>query len=223
VANSRDKVLPPEKARRVYDRIGSLQDSQAFYEDRATDELIRHADFADAQHVFEFGCGTGRFAETLLRDHLPDTADYRGVDLSVTMVALARERLAAFRPRSSVDGSDGTPPASEPDAAYDRFVSNYVLDLLAKDDIAAVIQEAHRMLQPGGLLCAVSLTNGTATASRMLTGAWRWVQSVRPALVGGCRPIELTAFVQENGWRIRHHAKVVSFAVPSDVLVAERV
>lgn len=220
---SRDKVLSPQKARRVYDRIGAFQDSQAFYEDRATYELIRHADFAHARHVFEFGCGTGRFAQTLFRDHLPETADYRGVDISVTMVALARERLAAFQPRACVDGSDGTPPASEPDAAYDRFVSNYVLDLLPEDDIAAVVQEAHRMLQPGGLLCLVSLTNGAGTASRILTGTWRWLQSVRPELVGGCRPIELTAFVQGNGWRIRHHAKVVSFAVPSDVLVAERV
>jgi len=32
-------VLSHQEARRAYDRIGSLQDSQAFYEDRATDVL----------------------------------------------------------------------------------------------------------------------------------------------------------------------------------------
>ena len=36
-------VLSREQARRVYDRIGARQDTQAFYEDRATDVLDRGA------------------------------------------------------------------------------------------------------------------------------------------------------------------------------------
>ena len=38
----------------------------------------------------EFGCGTGRLAERLLRDHLPDAATYVAVDSSSTMVSLAQ-------------------------------------------------------------------------------------------------------------------------------------
>jgi hypothetical protein len=52
--------LSHRETRRVYDRIGAKQDTQAFYEDVATRELIRHGDFASATAVFEFGCGTGR-------------------------------------------------------------------------------------------------------------------------------------------------------------------
>jgi len=88
------RTLSPDHARRVYDRIGSLQDSQAFYEDRATDLLVQFGDFARARRVFEFGCGTGRFAARLLQQELPSDAVYHGVDLSPTMVRLAEERIA---------------------------------------------------------------------------------------------------------------------------------
>lgn len=54
------KTLSREEARRVYNRIGKLQDSQAFYEAPAIDLIIDHGHFATAQSVFEFGCGTGR-------------------------------------------------------------------------------------------------------------------------------------------------------------------
>jgi cyclopropane fatty-acyl-phospholipid synthase-like methyltransferase len=45
----------------------------------------------------------------------------------------------------------GGAPIGEPAAAYDRFVSNYVFDLLSEEDIRAVIAEAYRVLRPGGI------------------------------------------------------------------------
>ena len=67
-------MLSHDEARLAYDRIGTIQDSQAFYEDRATNLLLRHADFESSEAVFEFGCGTGRFALRLLDDYLPPTS-----------------------------------------------------------------------------------------------------------------------------------------------------
>ena len=167
-------ALSREQARRVYDRIGARQDTQAFYEDRATGILIRHAAFGSAQRVLEFGCGTGRFALQLLSRHLPAEARYRGLDLSPTMVRLAETRLAPFAARAEVVLTEGAPPASEPAASRDRFVSNFVLDLLSEDDIAAVVREAHRILVPGGLLCLTSLSLGAgsrASSSRRRTSS----------------------------------------------------
>jgi hypothetical protein len=66
LATAEEVVLSPDEARKVYDRIGRAQDTQAFYEDRATAELIPHLELADAQSVFEFGCGTGRFAASTI-------------------------------------------------------------------------------------------------------------------------------------------------------------
>ena len=139
-------TLSREQARRVYDRIGSRQDTQAFYEDHATEDLIRHAELGAAHRVLELGCGTGRFAFRLLSHHLPPDAHYRALDISPSMVRLAQERLAPFGSRAEVVLTDGSPPRAEPAASRDRFLSTYVLDLLAEEDIVEVIGQAHRIL-----------------------------------------------------------------------------
>ncbi len=216
------RTLSHDEARRTYDRIGSLQDSQAFYEDRTTGQLLAHGQFETATSVFEFGCGTGRFAETLLRRLLPPDATYRGIDLSPAMVNLARVRLARFGVRAEVALSAGGPPVAEPDASRDRFVSNFVLDLLSEDDIAATLAEAHRLLRPGGLLCVASLSTGTTSLSRAVAGVWSAVHRVSPGIVGGCRPLDLGSFLSPSRWRLRHRAALAPYGIPSEAFVAER-
>jgi ubiquinone/menaquinone biosynthesis C-methylase UbiE len=215
-------VLTREQARRVYDRIGARQDTQAFYEDRATESLIEHGDFEAAHRVLEFGCGTGRFAARLLAEHLPADARYRALDLSPAMVRLAQARLAPFGSRAEAILTDGSPPTSEPAASCDRFVSNFVFDLLSEDDIVAVVGEAHRILVPGGLLCIASLSSGAGAFSRFVARAWSSVHRWSPALVGGCRPLELLDWVPAPQWQVRHHCKLAPFGVPSEVVVAAR-
>jgi SAM-dependent methyltransferase len=215
-------VLSPREARRAYDRIGRIQDSQAFYEDPATDLLLRHGDFESAHAVFELGCGTGRLALRLLAEHLPADARYRAVDLSPRMVSLARERLAPYADRAEVVLTEGDPPTEEPDAAYDRFVSSYVFDLLSEEASRAILREAHRMLRPGGLLCVAGLSTGTGPGSRAVAWLWSRVQARWPALVGGCRPVEVAPLLDPASWTLRLHRKVVAFGVPSEALVAER-
>jgi len=216
------RTLSHQEARRTYDRIGAKQDTQAFYEDVATRELIRHGEFASALAVFEFGCGTGRFAQTLLGDHLGRAATYTGVDLSPTMVGLAERRLSEFADRASVVLTDGGPPDSEPSASFDRFVSNYVFDLLSEADIAAVVSEAHRMLRPGGLLCLASLSPGHGLVSLAVIGAWSLIHRLDPRLVAGCRPIELLPFLEKGRWKTRHHRALAPYGLPCEAVVAER-
>ncbi len=70
------RMLSHQQATAFYDRLGTKQDWQAFYEVPATANLIAHAAFEEAQSVFECGCGTGAFAERLLSRHLPPQARY---------------------------------------------------------------------------------------------------------------------------------------------------
>lgn len=216
------KTLSREEARRVYDRIGRRQDSQAFYEDRAADLIVQHGRFAAARRVFEFGCGTGRLALRLLSDHLPASARYHAVDLSPTMVGLAEERLAPFADRSRVSLTDGGPPVDERSEYYDRFVSTYVLDLLCGEDITAVLREAHRILEPGGLVCLSSLSTGSGVTSRAVARIWSAIHRRNPAIVGGCRPLELVSRLSSSRWKLVYHGRIAPFAIPSEVLVAER-
>ena len=216
------RTLSHGEARRVYDRVGEKLDSLPFYEDRATDELARCGSFGSAGSVFEFGCGTGRFAARLLRDHLPESASYRAVDQSSTMVRVARACLEPFGERVEIAQTDGKPPSDQPSEAFDRFVSTFVFDLLSEQDIRSVLKQAHRDLRPSGLLCLASLSTGSTRLSRMVARLWSGIHRLHPSLVLGCRPIELTPFLPEPDWRIAHHIALTPFGLPAEVVVAER-
>ena len=216
------RTLTHGQASWVYDRIGSWQDAQAFYEDRAVEEMTEQARFGEAQSVFEFGCGTGRYAVGLLSDRLSPTATYHGVDISPTMCDLAQTRLRAHAGRARVERSTGAPLVPPLDEPPDRFVSNYVLDLLSDADIRRVLDAAHAALEPRGLLCLTSLSFAPQWPSRFILGCWSLLRSMHPAVVGGCRPLSLLDYVREPGWQIEHTAVVRQFGVPSQVLVAKR-
>jgi ubiquinone/menaquinone biosynthesis C-methylase UbiE len=145
-----------------------------------------------------------------------------GVDISSTMVALAKKRLVRFGAQAEVHLIDGSPHLDFGTAIFDRFVSNYVLDLLTFDDIRTILQEAWRVLTEGGLLGLTSLTHGFTPISRLVTSIWMKIHAFRPMLVGGCRPINLLELVTGPLWRVRYEGKFSSYGVPSEVLVAEK-
>lgn len=210
-----------EDAKRFYDRFGSKQDNQGFYEDAALDALIRNGRFESADSVLEVGCGTGKFAARLLAHHLPETAGYLGIDISETMVGLAGERLGPWSARATVLISDGGFDFTGFERTFDRIVFTYVFDLLSPDDIDAALAGAHAVARPGGLLCAAGLTQGEGVLPRCTSTLWAWVQRMKPALVGGCRPLALSDRLAPPQWRIVHRQTVVSALVTSEVLIAE--
>lgn len=214
-------TLTHNQARDFYDSFGKRQDAQ-FYEAVAIRQLMARAKFEEAENIFEFGCGTGRFAEELLTDVASDSATYKGIDISGTMVTLAQQRLQKYGTRALINISDGKPLIREENEAFDRFVANYVLDLLDTDDIGTVLNEAHRILKPNGLICLISLTHGNSIPARLVEYIWISLYRIKPSLVGGCRPIRLGEFVGSPHWRVEYLESVSSFGITSEVLVARR-
>ena len=172
----------------MYDRIGRGQDVQAVFEHRAISDLLAHAEFEGAGAVFELGYGTGALAERLLRRYLPAESRYTGIDVSPHMHDLARRRLHTYLSRAELRLSDGALQFPFPDAAFDRFVACYVLDLLSDENISAVLREAGRLLTQGGLLCLASLTPGTTVAARGVTRIWQSLWSLRPSWSAAAAP-----------------------------------
>lgn len=213
-------ALTRTQARHFYDRFGRLMDTQAFYEDASLDVLVAHAAFDHATTVFELGCGTGRLAVRLLERELPLAAAYVGIDLSETMVRLARQRLAPWQGRAQVIQSDGAMRFPLPDRSASHVVSTYVFDLLSEDEVRAALAEAHRVLAPGGRLCLASMTHGATVASRMLCTVWEGLYRLHAPLVGGCHPISLDAFLDAGRWRIDYKAVITRFGVASAILIA---
>lgn len=215
----KERVLDPAAAQAYYDRFGKKQDGQGFYEDPALDDLIAHASLQGARHVFEFGCGTGKLAARLLERYLPFSAKYLGCDISPVMIGLAGQRLRAYGERAQVSLSDGTIRFPLPDHSVDRVISCYVLDLLSDADIRRFFSEAWRVIAPGGKLCIASLTEGVNLPSRIVSSLWSSIFRFNPAVVGGCRPIRVDAFVDLQAWQVPHRRVVAPFGVPSEVLI----
>lgn len=215
-------TLSPVDAAEFYDRFGAKQDSQAFYEDPATDRLVEYAGFDRAKSVVEFGCGTGRFACRLLQDLLPDDSRYVGFDASQTMIGLARERIAPWSKRAEVRLTDGSTALDLPETGFDRFVANYVLDLMSDEAIRQLLGVAHRCLEPGGRLCLVSLTQGQGVLPRLVTIIWKCIYAIRPKLLGGCRPINLLEYLDEDSWHVDHASVVSPYKISSQIVVASR-
>ena len=215
------RTLKPSEVRSFYDQFGKKQDSQSFYEDPAIEDLTAHATLTEVEKVFEFGCGTGRLAARLLTGHLPASAAYLGCDVSQTMVRLAKERLAIFTGRALVVQSDGGMHFPLADQSVNRVISTYVLDLLSEKDIIGFLGEAHRVLDAGGKVCLVSLTEGITIPSRVVSRTWAAIFRLRPSLVGGCRPIRLKPYILSGSWELEYQEVVVAYGVPSEVLVAQ--
>ena len=173
-------VLSRREARRTDDRIGSLKNTQAFYEDRATDVLLRHGSFNSAKNVSAFGCGTGHFALRLFTDFLSSEACCRGVAVSRKLISLAQERLEPYSKRAQVVLAEGDASIDESLESCDRLLSNYVFDLLSEEAIQNVLREAHRILRPGGLLGPSGLSASVGPVSRAVAKAWNWIQANRP-------------------------------------------
>jgi ubiquinone/menaquinone biosynthesis C-methylase UbiE len=214
--------LSPEEARRLYDRVGRWQDTQSFYERRATNELIALARMEEARAVLEFGCGTGAFGADILAHHLTEQARYVGLDVSPVMVDLASRRLRPWSPRAQVRRADGSMQLPFRAETFDRVVANYVLDLLSPADACELLREARRVLAAGGLVCVTSLSSDASGFASLLARTWEQVWRLRPRLVGGCRPIRVTTYLPPSDWVILGRRIVTSFGVPSEVLVARR-
>ena len=195
-----------------------MQDWQAFYEDATTDRLLTAAALGGEQRIFEFGCGTGRLAQRLLRT-LPASVTYRGVDLSPVMINLATQRLAAWTDRAEAVLVDGSLPLPAADASADRIVSTFVFDLLGKDDARAVLDELRRILTPDGLLCLASLTHGEGFLERVVSRTWTGLWRVAPQVTGGCRPITVSAVLGRD-WQIKRHARVHRWGLVTEVVIA---
>lgn len=216
------RTLTHGEAREVYDRIGPLEDLEKVIETWAFRELAEKGRFREASRVLEFGFGTAILAELLFRDYLPPEATYLGLDISPIMADLAKRRLAPWRDRASLRVTDGSMTLDLPEATCDRFVSTFVLDLLSVEDALTLLSEGRRVLRDAGLLCLASLTSGRTPMSRAVTWGWERLHELNPRIVGGCRPVDLRAYLPPGAWSVIHDRVRTAFGLSVEVIVAAK-
>lgn len=132
------------------------------------------------RRVLEIGAGDGAMAARILADH-PDV-DMTVTDVDPVMVAAARRRLAGYGDRADVRQADATglPFATE---AFGSVVSFLMLHHTLRWEM--VLEEAMRVLRPGGWLVGYDLlsTRSTRVLHQLDRSAFRLIrgEEIEPA------------------------------------------
>lgn len=106
--------------------------------------LLKHYGLPDDGYLIDVGCGAGRLAKPLSAQH---RGDYLGIDLVPALVANARRITERADWRFEVIDHIGIP---EKDAVADMVCFFSVLTHLLHEQSYWYLEEAHRVLKPGG-------------------------------------------------------------------------
>ncbi|MFQ5433211.1 MAG: corrinoid protein-associated methyltransferase CpaM [Nitrospinota bacterium] len=141
-------------------------------------------------HTLEIGCGTGELAAMLVARGC--TVD--GFDSSPSMVEASLERIKSESLQESftvrkmgVDAMDRLP-----DSRYDAVVSTLTFSELSDDERRYALENAYRVLQPGGLIIIADEVRPRSRAGRFLHALIRMPVVTLTYLISGATtaPIE---------------------------------
>jgi ubiquinone/menaquinone biosynthesis C-methylase UbiE len=181
-------------------------------ETKARDRCLELAAIQDGESVLEVAVGTGLVFERILRAN--PSGRNEGVDLTEAMLIRAKKRAAT----SGVENYGlGIGDAYALDFANDEFdvlVNNYMFDLLPENDFETILAEFKRVLRPGGRLALVNMTAG----EHRYNGIWEWIYCKSPALLGGCRGVQLLPSLEECGFVNIRREYITQMTFPSEVI-----
>lgn len=207
------QTISRQQARRIYNTLGNDLDRATRFEQHAKQLGLQLLEARAGQRILHAGVGTGVEQRILQQSSAPGGLVV-GYDLSRGMLELTRARAST--------------PVCEGDIArlpfathsVERLFSAYLLDLIPSEELPGILAEFRRVLRPGGRIVLVSLTEGIDLRSRLFVTGWKLVFRRNPQRLGGCRPLQLQALLEQAGFSVTRHV-VVQRGFPSEVLVGE--
>ncbi len=207
--------LDKEQVRAVYRRMAARYDTWSHLaESKARRRCLELANITDGEAVLEVAVGTGILFEQVLKAN--PSGRNEGTDLTQEMLVRAKaraEKLGAFRYELKVGDAYNL---AYPDHSFDVLLNNYMFDLIPEKDFQRILSEFKRVLRSGGRLVMANMTVGT----KWFNTLWVWLYRLNPALVGGCRGIELSSHLQRAGFREIQREYISQFTFPSEVIRA---
>ena len=189
---------------------GTLERSAAYDVEHRLNPLL-HITNDDA--VLEIGCGVGRLGKVIA----PMCRHWTGCDVSPRMLGFARARLSGLANVSFVEVS-GFELSPVPNDSQDVVYSTVVFMHLAEWDRFGYVEEARRVLKPGGRLYIDNIALTTEYGWRFFSDS-RHVGRHRPPHVGSVSTQEeFGVYLARAGFsrfetRIVDDAWVVGYAV----------
>jgi SAM-dependent methyltransferase len=153
-AMGHDRLLP------LYDPLQRLLGMESVHR-----QLVDKARIQPDQRLLEIGCGTGNL--TILIKRLYPGAEVVGIDPDPK--ALARAQRKAGREALSVHLDRGfAEELPYPNASFDRVLSALMFHHLGPEEKEKTLDEARRVLKPGGSLHLVDFGGATARSEGFL-------------------------------------------------------
>jgi ubiquinone/menaquinone biosynthesis C-methylase UbiE len=190
--------ISPKRIQGLYDFLSSFYDHITRYEGPSLRRALEIATIRESNIVLEVGFGTGR-ALIEIAKRVGNGGEAIGVDISQKMSRKAWhliQRRDQSRHTHLLLGDGCDVPFRE--ETFDVLFCAYVLDLIDTPRITRALTEFRRVLKPSGRLVLVSLSKGTKWYDNMKL--YEWTYPRLPILFGGCRPIELSPYLQELGF-----------------------
>ena len=203
-----------------YDHLSAFYDWIAeASEGRPRRRAVHALSVAPGERVLEIGVGTGRALPALARGAGPE-GQVLGLDLSAGMLRVAQRHVAGVGPRRTIALQRGDarklPYQSH---RLDAIFMSFTLELFDEVEIPLVLQEARRVLRPGGRLCVVSLVEGEGTTRR--ARLYQWFRRRWPRLID-CRPIPLRALLEQAAFRLKFVESTDVSGLPVRIVVATK-
>ncbi|MGD9573791.1 MAG: class I SAM-dependent methyltransferase, partial [Thermoleophilia bacterium] len=174
----------PDPVVALFDRSPRAYDLQLPLERRALRTAAAFAAPVGGLRVIDLAAGTGALAAAVLA-LAPPPAALIAVDAAPRMLERARFRLG---PGATIVVADAR-AVPLPDASADVVTIGYLLHLLDARARAQVLEEARRLLRPGGLLVAVVHGSPGGRAGRAYRAAWGLLSRALPGAVIGEGPM----------------------------------
>jgi ubiquinone/menaquinone biosynthesis C-methylase UbiE len=210
-----DAKLNKAEVREVYRRVASTYDIwSTLTESKARRLCLELADIKNGDSVLEVAVGSGVLFERILQSN-PEGRN-EGIDLTEEMLDRAKVRAQKTGASNYALRVGDAYQLQYPDNVFDVVLNNYMFDLIPEKDFVAILSEFRRVLRKGGRIVLVNMTKGPT----WFNAIWEWLYELRPSLLGGCRGIELSPFLEKAGFEKIRREYVSQLTFPSEVIYA---
>lgn len=162
-----------------------------FPETRITDMLIRQANIQSGERVLDVGCGTG--THTIRVKRAQPEAIVHGVDIDPEVLKLAQRKIEQSHIELLLKQASAT-ALPYPDNHFDHIISSLLLHHLKLVFKQKMLEEAFRVLKPGGRLHLIDFGEPHDMSMWVISLIVRWFEEIH-SHIHGCLP----KLIQEAG------------------------